>query len=378
MKFFRKLDPMMLYAMALYATIGIYQSYSSLYFASQGLDHTAVGLLQAAAPMTAIFAQPLWGYAADRSGNSRRVLRWLIFAAALAVALYPLAKTLWLMAAVVSLFALFQTSQQPLSDAIILDELNRREKSFGPIRVAQTLSFALTTWVAGRIFEVHGHWMPWATALFLLLSLAAAKTLPQPKKSQSARPRPFSLLKDKVLMRLIGLCCLLQITMGFFFSFYPIYFTEDIGGSRTQLGWAYLLGSLSELPFLLMADRLFDRLGVSRLLFVSAAAMLLRWVLLALFPNLAVAMVSQLLQGGGFVVMMFAMAKYIALHVPQKLRASGQTLLAMAGYGLSRVIGSLAGGWLSGLWGIRILFGISALLAAAVLYPLCRTNKRKT
>ena len=168
-------------------------------------------------------------------------------------------------------------------------------------------------------------------------------------------------------MGLIGFSCLLQITLGFFFSFYPVYFTGQIGGSRTLLGWAYLIGSASEIPFLIFADRLFERLGVRRLLLISAGFLLLRWSLLAFFPVMAIAMASQFLQGGGFVVMMFAMAKYIALHVPQKLRASGQTLLGMAGYGISRVIGILAGGWLSDRWGIQALFGLSAALILILL-----------
>ena len=363
MKLSRMFSPIVLYAMALYAVIGVYQSYSSLYFVSQGLDHAAVGTLQAAAPMTAIIAQPFWGYAADRSGNRCSVLRWLILFSALSVSLYPLAKTLPWMIAAVCFFALFQTSLQPLSDAILLEEINRRQQPFGPLRIAETLAFAIITWISGRFFEHHGHWMPWVTAAMLLLSLTATLTLPNSSNNQVSKPKPFILLKDRQLMGLIGVSCLLQITMGFFFSFYPIYFTEQIGGSRTLLGWAYLIGSLSEIPFLIFGDRLFERLGVSRLLILSAACMVLRWLLLALVPQLPAAMLSQLLQGGSFVVMMFSMAKYISLHVPEKLRASGQTLLGMAGYGFSRVIGTLVGGWLARLWGIQILFGISAVLA---------------
>ena len=98
--------------------------------------------------------------------------------------------------------------------------------------------------------------------------------------------------------------------------------------------------------------------------------MALRWLLLALLPIPGWAVATQLLQGGGFIVMMFAMAKYIALNVPEKLRSSGQTLLGMISYGIARVAGALAGGLLSRLWGLQALFGASAALAALSLFTL--------
>ena len=98
--------------------------------------------------------------------------------------------------------------------------------------------------------------------------------------------------------------------------------------------------------------------------------MVVRWLLLALLPIPGWAVATQLLQGGGFIVMMFAMAKYIALNVPEKLRSSGQTLLGMISYGIARVIGALAGGLLSRLWGLQALFGASAALAALALFTL--------
>ncbi len=365
------LSPMMLYYMACYAVTGVYQSYSSLYFASQGLDHAAVGLLQAAAPLVAIAAQPAWGYAADRAPDRRWVLRGLILASALAVAAYPFEKGFALLLMGVCLFALFQTSLQPISDSIVLDALNAQGKPFGPIRVSGTLAFALATLVSGRIFEAKGAWMPWVTALVLLASLAASFTLPSPQPAKDQRfPNPFVLFKDKRLMTLLAFVALLQVTMGFFFSFYPVYFTQTLGASRQLLGWAYFIGSVSEVPFLLAADKLFDRFGAGRLLCAAAAFMALRWLLLALLPIPGWAVATQLLQGGGFIVMMFAMAKYIALNVPEKLRSSGQTLLGMISYGIARVAGALAGGLLSRLWGLQALFGASAALAALSLFTL--------
>ena len=100
------MTPMMVYYMACYAVIGVYQSYSSLYFAGRGLDYRLIGTLQAAAPLIAIAAQPFWGYMADRASDRRRVLRLLLLGAAAAVALYPLGQGFVLLLLGVALFCL--------------------------------------------------------------------------------------------------------------------------------------------------------------------------------------------------------------------------------------------------------------------------------
>lgn len=372
------MTPMMVYYMACYAVIGVYQSYSSLYFAGRGLDYRLIGTLQAAAPLIAIAAQPFWGYMADRASDRRRVLRLLLLGAAAAVALYPLEQGFVLLLLGVALFALFQTSLQPLSDSIVLDSLNAQGKPFGPLRISGTLAFALTVLICGWCLEGREVFFPWVTALLILAAFAASFTLPRQKQRPSpGPPHPFALVKDHQLMGLLLLIGVMQITMGFYFSFFPVYFTQTLGGSQKLLGLAYLIGTLSELPFLLKGDRLLNRWGTGVLLCVAAVAMLLRWLALALLPTLHWALLLQPLMGGGFIVMMFTMAKTIALKVPPALISSGQTLLGMVSYGLARVIGSFAGGMVYQRWGPQVLFFVGALLALGALVGLVLLTKRE-
>lgn len=54
------------------------------------------------------------------------------------------------------------------------------------------------------------------------------------------------------------------------------------------------------------------------------------------------------------------MAKYISLTVPDALRARGQMLLSILGFGVARIIGSLGGGMLSDLIGLQHGFYVAA------------------
>ena len=146
-----------------------------------------------------------------------------------------------------------------------------------------------------------------------------------------------------------------------------MYFTQMRGGNAALLGWAFFLSAASETPFLLFSDRLFKKIGVGKLLLISAASLVARWAILALTDNVWVAMASQLLHGWGFIVMTVTMAKYISLTVPEELRARGQMLLAVAGFGVARVAGNLGGGWIGQQIGLKATFGVMALVALASL-----------
>ena len=363
----RSLTPAMVYYAAFYGMIGVYQGYSSLYFAAHGFSHTSVGLLQALGPVAALAAQPFWGYAADRTGRTR-ILRLLLALAAPAVLLYSFAgESLGKLALFVALFSLFQTSLLPLSDALTLGQLRKEGKPFGPLRAVGTLAFAASGLIAGRVFEQHPEWFPYGTALLLAAGFLATWLLPADRAAPRERPHPLRLLKDRGLLRLLAFSALLQGTLGAYFSFFPLYVQDTVGMSRAVLGKLYLVGSLTELPFLLAADRLASRWGTPKLLLGAALIMAVRWGLLALFPCAPGAWSAQLLQGGTFVVVTFAMVTAVADRVPPELRSSGQALLGAVSYGAARLTGSLVGGLLAQRLGIPAMFGIGGALCLMAL-----------
>ena len=101
---------------------------------------------------------------------------------------------------------------------------------------------------------------------------------------------------------------------------------------------------------------------------VSAAALTLRFGILALVRSPIAALASQALHGLGFVVMMLCMAKYMSRVAPPALRGSAQAVISMAGYGISRTFGVLAGGFISNRLGsIGAGFGLMAAVCALAL-----------
>ena len=355
-----------------YTVNAVYQGYISKYFQMRGATTAQLSVLLAAAPMISIVSQPFWGMRGDRAKSRNRVLRLMILLGVGLMLMLPLSNAFGWMLLFNALFAAQYTSIQPMGDSIILESLLARgNQPFGPLRLCGSLSFAVVNLVFGLLVGERFEWVIYLTAALLVGVFLSTYLLPPTPGHQAETGRRMSLadlFRVPGMPPLLALFMMLQLCMGYFYSFFSIHFTSLPGGSMTLLGLAYFISATSELPFLLNADRLFDRLGAGRLMCLSALTMLTRWVLLAACPNVAVVLCSQVLHGGGFIVMSVSMAKHVNATVPAELKSSGQLLLAVVGFGLARVFGILGGGLLSSaLGGTRHAFLIMAGVCALAL-----------
>ena len=207
----------------------------------------------------------------------------------------------------------------------------------------------------------------WCTSLLLVAAAGAAQLLPDSPGRQRARVPFARLLQNKELLVLILFLLPVQSTMGYFYTFYAPHFKALPGGTDALLGLSYLISAASEVPYLLLCDRIYRRFGAKKPMCVAAGVMALRWLLLGSAQSAVAALLTQLLHGGGFIVLSVSMAKYIADRVAPELRTSGQMLLNMVSFGAARVIGNLGGGLLAEHIGRDAAFLLGAGVCAAAL-----------
>lgn len=361
-----------LFLMAYYMTNSVFQGYMSLYYVSVGFSSAQVGAIFAAIALVSLVSQPAWGICGDRVSSRNRLIRGLVAASTLSVLSFLLTRQFVPMLLLGCLFSCFYTSVQPMGDSVILAALEERHQPFGPIRLAGGLMFAVTSLAFGSLLNVPGResWAVWCTAGLCLTMIPASYALPDTPGYQSATGRRMSfraLLQNRELMRLMLFMLPMQMTMGYFYTFFSPLFLSFEGSNGTLLGWCYFISALGEVPYLLLSDRLFDRLGAGKLMCISGVVLTLRWVILAVTDNVTVTLLSQLLHGWGFIVMTVAMAKHISRTVPVELQASGQMALAVVSYGLARAAGNLGGGLLAGAMGMQNVFYLMAAICVGAL-----------
>lgn len=361
-----------LFLMAYYMTNAVFQSYMSLHYTTAGCTSTQIGAIFAAIALVSVVAQPLWGLCGDRVSSRNRLIRLLVLASSASALTFLLTDRFLPMLLLACVFSFFYTSIQPMGDSVVLAALERERLPFGPFRLAGGLTFAVTSLAFGSLLNVPGRekWAVYCTAAFCLTMIPATFALPDTPGYQSSTGKRMSfgaLLKNRELMLLMLFMLPMQMTMGYFYTFFSPLFMSFKGANGTLLGWCYFISAIGEIPYLLLSDKLYEKLGAGKLMCISACVLTLRWIILATTDNVTITLLSQLLHGWGFIVMTVSMAKHISRTVPAELQASGQMLLAMVSYGLARAAGNLGGGLLANAFGQQNVFYLTAAICLVTL-----------
>lgn len=359
----------------------MYGTFLPVYLNNAHFSQAEIGTLLSLGPLIAMFGQPVWGAIGDRARTKNRVLRLLIIGCGVAILFFPLSHQFMYIMVLICIFMFFQTSIFALSDAITLEEVDRQPTwNFGWIRLGGTVGFAMMSLVFGFVAKTHIDSMFSVYACTMLAALLCLWRFPaaagRPSNVMGKKFR--ELFKNKKLMFYLGLNFIIQITLGYYYAFFPIYLKE-MGGDSSLLGWSMTISSLSELPFLIFSAKIFKRVPVSIVLLVAALASSLRWFLFSQIGDPLWLLPVQLLHGVIFIVLSVTLAMVINREVPPEWKASGQTLNGLLSLGAARIIGSFLGGILSAAYGMRQVFLYSSWvsMACVVLFGLVIFLRRK-
>ena len=354
------------------AANAIYQGYMSLYWTHLGFSEQMIGQIGAISAAAAILAQPIWGRLGDRMRHQNRLLA--ILSASAAAALLPALFGRGFLpqaACAAAFFALF-SALLPLGDAILLESGG----GFGTYRLAGGIAFALAGLAFGVIFLPNNAVVAVIAAL-AFFSAIGALLLPD-TRGRNRGAGMLSLLKNRNLTRLLLFLLPVQATMACYYTVYAPRF-EAIGGSRFALGLGYLIASASEAPYLLLSEKIYRRFGAAKPMCVAAGILAVRWWIVGFARTPVPMLLAQALHGGGLTVLSVSMARWIADNVPNELRAAGQTLLNMAAFGASRLIGSFGAGLLADAFGsgaaFRVCAGVCAISAVCFAGFAFRRNR---
>ncbi|KIL35581.1 MFS transporter [Gordoniibacillus kamchatkensis] len=357
----------MFFYVVIYMGNAVYSTFIPVYLHSVRFTQEQIGLLLSFGPLVAMLGQPVWGALGDRARTKNGVLRVLLVGSGLSIMLYPLSNHFVVMLVAICIFTFFQTSIFAISDAITLEELDRHKSwGFGIIRLGGTVGFAIMSLVFGIVAKSHiGVMFPVYAATMGAALLLLWRFPPVGGHPANVQGRQFrELLHNGKLMLYLSINFIVQITLGYYYSFFPIYFKE-LGADSSLLGWSMVISSLSELPFLLLSKKIFERVPISAVLLVAALASAARWFLFSVITNPLWVLPVQALHGLIFIVLSVTLATFINREVPPEWKASGQTLNGLLSLGAARIIGSFLGGIASSAYGMKQVFFISSLISLA-------------
>jgi MFS family permease len=148
---------------------------------------------------------------------------------------------------------------------------------------------------------------------------------------------------------------------------------RDLGGGLFVIGAATALQAIAEAPVMRITPRLNRVLGHRALYVVGSLFFIVSFVGWAFLDSpLAIALVK-LIAGVGFALAYVGSVLLVDDLVPPALRGTGQGLAKAVSFGLSPILGSLAGGAIYDYAGPRALFlacAAAALVAATSVFVI--------
>jgi PPP family 3-phenylpropionic acid transporter len=149
------------------------------------------------------------------------------------------------------------------------------------------------------------------------------------------------------------------------YAFLSLYL-DSLGHGQRAVGALWTVAVAAEIAFFWSQGRWFARCSAHTWLVAAALASLLRFAVMALLGGHWLLLVAaQSLHAITFAAHHMACISIVDRHFPGPLRGRGQALYATLGYGVSGVIGGVAGGAIIQRWGFAALFGAAALVALA-------------
>jgi PPP family 3-phenylpropionic acid transporter len=346
--------------------LGLFFPFFSMYLDENvGLTGSEIGGVMAMIPAIGIFAQPLWGVVADRSGLRARMLAVLCLGAGACYMLLFAADGFGAILAGTALLALFAAAIVPSAVAVTLAlTAGGGPHGFGRVRVWGTIGFLLLVATFPRALRLLGFedgafgsaagasepglglLLPITGALTIAAGLAALR-LPRTTalSLQAAEGDWLTLLRHPPYIRVLAFAML-----GYFFLQGPMgmfaLYVRAHGGSAESVSAMWILMLLVEIPLIALSGQTLARVGARGLLAIGVLAGGVRWIVCGFTSDLQWVYLVSLLHGVTVTGLVIGAPLYVEAVVPERLRATGQGILAMVGVSIGGISSNLGTGWL--------------------------------
>lgn len=351
-----------------FAHIGFFNPYLPLWLKSLGLPIVVISMLTSVQSFTRVFAPYAWGAISDHTGERVKLLRFSAAVALVASGGLWFEGGAWWIAFILLLLFTHTSSMMSLTEAAMAHLVAGDWGRYGRVRVWGSIGFMLTVFAAGAWFERFGmgSFPGWA-AVTLVLVLACTLMLPnvrEPVHHEHHAREPVGLVMRQPAVRWFFASLFFHVMSHFaVYAFLSLYL-DALGYSKGMIGALWAVSVLVEIGWFYTQGRFIGRLPMERWLLLTGWATVLRMAMTGgLGQWLWALFVAQALHALTFATHHTACIATVSRHFPGRLRARGQALFTVIGYGFGGVLGVLAGGAVVSRWGYQVMFGAATVLA---------------
>jgi PPP family 3-phenylpropionic acid transporter len=377
----RQLVPFAALSATYFAHIGFFNPYLPLWLKAQGLPIAVISVLVSVQSFTRVFAPYAWGALSDHTGERVKLLRISAAVALAASAGLWIEGSGWWIGFVLLVLFTHTSSMMSLTEAAMAQLVAGDWGRYGKIRLWGSVGFMLTVFAAGAWFEAFGMGaFPGWTAVTLAGVLLCTWWLPNVKEAAHAHsdaPRePIGAALRRPAVRWFFASLLFHVMAHFaIYGFLSLYL-DSLGYSKATIGALWAVSVVAEIGWFYLQGRLIGRFPMERWLVICAAVTALRMAITGgLGDSLVALVVAQAIHALTFATHHTACIAMVTTHFPGRLRARGQALFTVTGYGFGGVAGVLAGGAIAARWGFRPMFAAAAVLGLLAWFCATRVQR---
>jgi len=353
-----------------YAAAAALMPFWALHYENLGLSGRQIGVLAGIFPLVGLVGAPFWGALADASSRHKAILSLSIAGAITLVLVLSQITVFALLVPVVTFYSLFASPIIPLTDNAVMTLLAKRKDQYGRQRIWGAVGWGIAAPLIGALIESSTlHWAFWGYAGIMLIGLGIVQKIPFQQINAQAY---FWRGARTLLSNRSGLLFLFLMFAGgaglAIIHNYLFLYMNDLGASKTIMGLALTIATLSELPIFFFSRRLLTRWSAKELLIFATVIYVIRAMSLSYIAIPWMILVTQLFHGLTFSVMWVAGVSYADEIAPPGLGATAQGVFSGVFMGVAMAIGTFLGGVLYQDFGGAIMYRTMSIAVAISVF----------
>ena len=348
-----------------------------VWLSARGLDPAAIGIVLAAYQIVRVVATPTITRLADRHGSLNGAIIAAALATLCALALLGSVGGFAPILIAAAVLGFMSAPLMPLIDAYGLRGLSLRARSYGPVRLWGSVAFIVANLTGGLLLGVLAPtnliWLIFAGNCAVVAAAFLLVPLPRDEAARESAPGR-SHLRQPAFLAIAAAGCLIQASHAVYYGFSTLdWSAKGFGGVTIGVLWA--LGVVAEIVLFALAPRLPPSVGPVTLILIGAAGGVVRWIVTAFDPPLALLAPLQLLHALSFGATHLGTMMFLGQNAPEGGRAAAQGDIATAN-GVMMAAASALAGLLYGAGGSYAYLAMAVLAVAGAAFALLASRLR--
>ena len=362
-----------------YAAMASFMPFIVLFYQQLQFNGAQIGLLTGIPPLVSLFAGPFLAGVADRTRRHNWIMGLGILSAAVIIFSISRLDIFWVIFALVIVFNFLFSPVASLGDSATMAMLGEERAMYGRVRLGGTFGWGIFAQIAGILLRRLGlDILFYMYSAIMLVNLFVSQRLTfgrHEERGHAAASGTIWTLLSKPRWMIFLASAFLGGLGAFSVAAFLSPHLQALGANGDQIGFAFTIATVTELPIFFFGNRLVKRFKPYALFVTSIILLGIRSFLFAATGSLFWTIVVQALGGMIFPAMWLAGVAYADQHAPENLKSTAQGLFGAMSFGFGSAVGGFMGGLLLesvGGRGMFLVFGIVIFAGLALVEGLKR------